>query len=87
MHGMNNFKIIDAQQAKMINNFKNAKEKLLKTNEAILLNKICTLNELTPKYTQIKIKGDNQQSRNIKLAAVRYRLNQDGAMYLTLKCD
>jgi len=32
MHGVESFKIIDAQQAKLINNFKNAKQQLLKTN-------------------------------------------------------
>jgi hypothetical protein len=35
MHGMEYFKIIDAQQAKLINNYKNAKYKLLKTKAAI----------------------------------------------------
>jgi len=32
----------------MINNFKNAKQKLLKTNAAIWFNKICRINQLTP---------------------------------------
>jgi hypothetical protein len=50
MHGLDNLKIIDAQQAKMSNSFKNAKQKLLKTNAAIWFNKICRINQLTPKY-------------------------------------
>ena len=50
---MGNFKIIDAQVAKMINNFKNAKQKLLKTNAAMWFNQICRLNQLTPKYMQL----------------------------------
>jgi hypothetical protein len=48
---MDNFKITDAQQADMSNNFKNGKQKLLKTNAAIWFNKICRINQLTPKYT------------------------------------
>jgi len=31
MHGVENFKIIDAQQAKLINNCRNTRYKLLKT--------------------------------------------------------
>jgi len=36
-------KIIDAQQAKLRNNYKNTKLKLLKTNAAIWFNKICKI--------------------------------------------
>jgi hypothetical protein len=36
MYGMDNFKVTDAQQAKIIKIFKNAKQKLLKTNAAVL---------------------------------------------------
>jgi hypothetical protein len=32
MHGVESFKIIDAQQAKLINNYRNIKYKLLKIN-------------------------------------------------------
>ena len=35
---MENFKITDAQQVKPINSFKNAKHKVLKTNDAIWFN-------------------------------------------------
>lgn len=35
---MEYFKITDAQQMKLINSFKNAKHKLLKTNDAICFN-------------------------------------------------
>jgi len=38
VHEMEDFKIIDAQQAKLINSFKNVKHKLLKTNDAIWFN-------------------------------------------------
>jgi len=32
MHGVESFEIIDAQQAKLKNNYRNTKHKLLKTN-------------------------------------------------------
>ena len=35
LHGIESFTIIDAQQARSINNYKNIKYKLLKTNSAI----------------------------------------------------
>ena len=35
---MESFIITDAQQAKLINSFKNAKHKLLKTNDAVWFN-------------------------------------------------
>ena len=38
MHGIESFKITDAQQAKLINTFKNAKHKLLKSNDAVWFN-------------------------------------------------
>lgn len=63
MHGLYNPKEIDAQQAKMIDNFKNAKQKLLKTNAAISFNKICTINQLTLKYVKINIKCNNQKTK------------------------
>jgi hypothetical protein len=73
---MDSFKIIGPQQAKMINSFKNAKLKFLKTNAGIVIwsNKIRRINQLTCKYVTIKVKGDNQQNKNTKLAAIGYRL-------------
>lgn len=64
MQGMGNFKIPDPQQATMINNFKNAKQKLLKTSAGIWFRKICRVNQWTPKCTQIKLKHNNQQIKN-----------------------
>jgi hypothetical protein len=43
---MDNFKITDAHQAKTIEKFMNAKQKLLKTNAAIWFNTICRANGL-----------------------------------------
>jgi hypothetical protein len=37
---MENFKIIDTQQSKVISNFKSAKQRLIKTNAAIWFYKI-----------------------------------------------
>jgi hypothetical protein len=53
--------LVDAPQGMTINNFKNAKEKLLKTKAAILFNKIYRVNQLSLKYIQIKIKLNNNK--------------------------
>lgn len=42
---MENFKTISAQQAKLINNYNNAKQKLPKMNAAIWFNEICRKNQ------------------------------------------
>jgi len=77
MHGTEFFKIIDAQQAKLISNYKNAKYKLLKTKAAVWFTKNRGSSHLTPKYVNIKINGNNQRNKKAKIAAVRYRLNQE----------
>ena len=48
VHRMGSLKVIGVQQAEMINNFKNATQKLLETIAVILFNQICRLNQLTP---------------------------------------
>jgi hypothetical protein len=53
MRGIYNLKITAAQQAKTTNNFKNAKEKLLKTKAAIWFNKICRIDQLAPTWSDI----------------------------------
>ena len=68
MHGTC-IKIIEAQQAKICNNYKNTRLKLPKTNAAIWFNKT---KQLTPKYFSIKIKGNNIQKKNTRVAATRY---------------
>jgi hypothetical protein len=52
----------------MINNYKNAKQKVLITNAAIGFNNICGIDHLAPNYIQIEIKGINQQAKNMRLA-------------------
>jgi hypothetical protein len=63
--------IVEAQQARIYNNKNNTKLKLLKTNEAILYNKICKTKQLRPKYIHIKINGNNMHSKNTKVAATK----------------
>jgi len=48
MHGVNNVKVINAQQARIIHHYKKTKKMLLKTNAAIRFNKLCRMNDLTP---------------------------------------
>jgi hypothetical protein len=43
----------------------------------IWFNKICKTKQLTPKYYSIKLNGNNRQSRNIRIAATRYRINHE----------
>ena len=50
---MDNFKIADIQQGKMINNFNNAKLKFLKTSASSWFNTACRINQLAPKYVKI----------------------------------
>ena len=69
---MGNFKVTDAQKAKIIKILKNAKQKLLKTNAAIWINKFCRTNKLTPQYIRTKMKC-SEQSKNTKLAKL-YKL-------------
>jgi hypothetical protein len=45
MHGAT-IKMVNAQQAKLNNNCKNTKLKLLKTNEAVWFNKMCKIKQL-----------------------------------------
>ena len=61
MHGTQNVKLVNAQQAEQIHKYKNTKEKLYKCNMAIWYNKMCRQKNLTPKYTNIKVNGNNTQ--------------------------
>ena len=49
---MDSFKIIDAQQTKISNKFKNTRQKLLETNVAICFIMIPRIYQLTPEYVQ-----------------------------------
>jgi hypothetical protein len=56
-------KIVRAQQAKLNNNYKNTKLKLLKTNAAIWFNKMCKIKQMKPNYITIKINGQKLQDK------------------------
>jgi len=62
MHGAT-MRIVSAQQAKLNNNYKNTRLKLLKTNPAIWFNKICKVKQLKPNYINIKINGPKNTRR------------------------
>lgn len=67
MDGIDNFKITDARQAKVISNFKDIKQKLRKTNAAIWFSKVSRIIQLTPEYTQIKIKSKNRAMKSVQM--------------------
>ena len=54
-------KIIEASQARIYNNYKNTRPKLLKTNAAIWFNKICKTKQLTPEVKHLNCKCYYQQ--------------------------
>jgi hypothetical protein len=62
MHG-EKARIMDAERASLLNNFKNTKGKLLKTSSAIWFNKICKIRQIKPNYVNIGIKGQKQQDK------------------------
>jgi hypothetical protein len=64
MHRMNNFKILNAQNARIIYNYKNTKEKLLKTIAALWFSKTYRFNHLTPLYIHVNINDNNIQYIN-----------------------
>jgi hypothetical protein len=76
MHGAT-IKIIDAQKAKLRNNYKNTKLKLLKKNAEIWFNKIRKIKHLKPNYINIKINGNKQRDKKTTCNAVRYWINQE----------
>ena len=70
-------KTVSAQQAKLNNNCKNTKLKLLKTNAAIWFNKVCKIKQLKPNYINVKINGQKLQDKRTTINAVRFRINQE----------
>jgi hypothetical protein len=63
---MNNMKVINTQQARIIHHYKNSKEKLLKTNAEIWFNKMCRFIYITSKYIQLQAihNAHNEQHEN-----------------------
>jgi len=60
MHGAT-MEIVNAQQAKLNNNHKNTKLKLLKMSAGIWFNEMCKIKQLKPNYINIKINGQKPQ--------------------------
>ena len=76
MHGQQNIKICDAQQAKQVHQFKNTKIKLYKSNAAIWYNKTYWIKQLIPTYVNMRVNGNNPRCQRKKNAAICYRINQ-----------
>ena len=70
-------KIINAQQAKTHNNYKNTKLKLIKTNAAIWYNKMCKVKGLKPNYINIKTNCRTTRDLKTNQQAVKYRIDQE----------
>jgi hypothetical protein len=70
-------RIMDAERANLLNNFKNTKGKLLKTNAAIWFNKMCKIRQVKPNYVNTIIKGRKQQDKKTASQAIRYRITQE----------
>jgi len=70
-------KTAHAQQAKLNNNYKLTKLKLLKANAAIWFNKMCKFKQLKPSHINIKINGQKPQDKKTTINAIRSRINQD----------
>jgi len=68
-------KIINAQQARLCNSYKNTKLKFLKTNAAIRFNKTCEIKHLKPNDIIIKINGKKLQDKKTTINAINYRIN------------
>jgi hypothetical protein len=64
-------------QAKLPTIYKNTRQRLLKTNEAVWFNKMCRIIRLKPNYINIKINGRKPQDKRTTTNAIRYRLNQE----------
>ena len=76
MHGATRM-IVNVQQAKFNNNYKNTRLKLLKANAAIWFNKMCKVKQLKPNYINIKINGHKPQDKKTTINAIRFRINQE----------
>jgi len=76
MHGAT-IKIVNAQQEKLNNNYKDTRLKLLKANATIWFNKICKVKQLKPNYINIKINGQKTQDNKTKINQIKRRRRCD----------
>jgi hypothetical protein len=78
LHGNHvTMRIIEAQQAKLCNTYKNTRLKLLKTNAALWFNKICSIKHLKPNYINFKTNGNKLQDGKTTSNALKFRINQE----------
>ena len=70
-------KIVTAQKAKLINNYKTTRPKLLKANAAVRFNKMCKVKQLKPNYITVKINGHQPWDKMTAINADRFRINQE----------
>ena len=56
--------------------YKNTKLKVIKTNAAIWLNKLCKIKHPKPKNINIKVNGKKSQDKKTTTNANKYRINQ-----------
>jgi len=70
-------RIMNAQQVKLNNNYKNTRLKLLKTNAAIWFKKMCKVKQLKPNYTNIKINRQKPQDKMTTTNAIRFTINKE----------
>ena len=77
MYGSYNIKVVNAQQAKVINTYKNTKYKLLKTNASIWINQTCEQLRLVPEHAQshgtllVMSEQERQCTYNVTLRRLR----------------
>ena len=67
MHGQQHIKICTAKQAKDIHRYKTTKIKLYRINAAVWFNKTCRLKQPTPKYSNIKVNGNNVKAERTRV--------------------
>jgi len=65
-HGMYSIKLIHAQQAKCVKNYKNTRLKLLKVSASVWFNKQCPAHHVTPKHAQVHLKEDVILKTNLR---------------------
>ena len=74
---MNQFKIIDASQARLVYQYINIKRKLLRTNAHIWFNRMCKSKNITPNYARQKIKGSTYAAKLTQKQLTKLRINNE----------
>jgi hypothetical protein len=66
MHGMNNAKVINPQEARTINHCKKIEKKYLKLTQQCYSKKKCRFKYITSQYIHIKVNGNDPLSMHTK---------------------